>query len=411
MGVGAYITDDTYERGLRHADCRSRTTCTPSRSRGPREDGGFKPEIVAPGRGDLDHADVAGRRPGGRPYALPPGYRCSTAPRWPRRRRPASAALLVSAAKQAGVPAPAGPDPAGADARPRGTSPRRPVPALRPGQRPDRRRRGVGPAEDQHQDGRHHVVGAGQHASSAASSRRRASARASTTARASPPGTSYTRTYTFTRTDGGRRHEDVQPVAGSATTARSASGGVDRAAARAAGEPDRRRCNPTQRRRSTRRSCASTIRARPGIDYQTMNTVIAADAFTARERLASHITRHDRRGSRRSTTSSASRRARRRSRSTSRRRRDRGRGAAIRFLRWHPYGARHRLERGVELLQPAGPGGTCTTGSATSRTVSNPQAVCGRSRSTRGAPPTYRRRAVHPDGVDPRGDASRRTRT
>ena len=67
-------------------------------SRGPREDGGFKPNVVAPGLGGLDRAAVAAsRRTSSRPAtrcrsATP----CSTARRWPRPQTAGAAALLLS---------------------------------------------------------------------------------------------------------------------------------------------------------------------------------------------------------------------------------------------------------------------------------------------------------------------------
>ena len=61
-------------------------------SRGPREDGGFKPNITAPGSAISTDPDVAGRaRRAARPATrCRRATRCSTAPRWPPRRRPAA---------------------------------------------------------------------------------------------------------------------------------------------------------------------------------------------------------------------------------------------------------------------------------------------------------------------------------
>ena len=83
-------------------------------SRGPREDGGFKPSSSR-------RARRSRRRRCGRPAARSrartrcrPATRCSTARRWPSPQAAGAAALLVSAAKQAGRPEAAGADPAGA---------------------------------------------------------------------------------------------------------------------------------------------------------------------------------------------------------------------------------------------------------------------------------------------------------
>ena len=172
-------------------------------------------------------------------YALPPGYSMFNGTSMASPQAAGAAALLVSAAKQTGVqhqPRAAAPGDELVGALPSTRLQR-----LRAGQRPDRRRRGVGPAQDQHQDGRHHVVGAGQHGAVAASSRRPASARASTTARASRPAQPTPATYTFTRTNGRRRDRPPTTCSWVGNDGTFSSAGVDRAAAEHAG----RRCTVT----------------------------------------------------------------------------------------------------------------------------------------------------------------------
>ena len=73
-------------------------------SRGPREDGGFTPNIIAPGLGDHDHPDLAARRRRrrGRLHAAGRLRACSTAPRWPPRRPPARPRCCSRAAQADG---------------------------------------------------------------------------------------------------------------------------------------------------------------------------------------------------------------------------------------------------------------------------------------------------------------------
>ncbi len=70
-------------------------------SNGPREDGGFKPEIVAPGAAisttPVWQAGV------GLPYVLPPGYQLMNGTSMAAPQATGAAALLISAAKQAGA--------------------------------------------------------------------------------------------------------------------------------------------------------------------------------------------------------------------------------------------------------------------------------------------------------------------
>ena len=64
MSVGSYITKDSWQKNY-GSDSAFVDNLHGFSSRGPREDGGFKPSFVAPGVGDLDDAAVAAGRPRG----------------------------------------------------------------------------------------------------------------------------------------------------------------------------------------------------------------------------------------------------------------------------------------------------------------------------------------------------------
>ena len=89
MSVGSYITNETWKSNYGSTTVGNRQdNMHPFSSRGPREDGGFKPKIIAPG--SAVSTVPTWQNPAGPclPYPCDAGTRCSTAPRWPRRRRP-----------------------------------------------------------------------------------------------------------------------------------------------------------------------------------------------------------------------------------------------------------------------------------------------------------------------------------
>ena len=100
MGMGAYLTKDTmlkdYGQVVNHDDNLNLFS-----SRGPREDGGFKPNAVAPGAAvsstPLWQAGV------GLPYALPPGYQLQNGTSMASPQAAGVGALLISAANANGI--------------------------------------------------------------------------------------------------------------------------------------------------------------------------------------------------------------------------------------------------------------------------------------------------------------------
>jgi subtilisin family serine protease len=102
MSVGSSITDATW-RSNYGSSATQADNMHPFSSRGPREDGRFKPQIVAPGSAI---STVPTWQPGGPvcgTYALPAGYAMFNGTSMASPQAAGAATLLVSAAKQTGV--------------------------------------------------------------------------------------------------------------------------------------------------------------------------------------------------------------------------------------------------------------------------------------------------------------------
>ncbi|MGH3071969.1 MAG: S8 family serine peptidase, partial [Gaiellaceae bacterium] len=100
VGVGASITKQTYldDYGIQKSYQDSLLYFS---SRGPREDGGFQPQIVAPGAAV---SSIPMWQPGsGLPYTLPPGYALFNGTSMAAPQSTGAAALMISAAKATNV--------------------------------------------------------------------------------------------------------------------------------------------------------------------------------------------------------------------------------------------------------------------------------------------------------------------
>jgi hypothetical protein len=87
FGVASYKTDYMYE----------------SSGRGPRKDGGFKPDLIAPAAGIFANRGWGPSELFTKAYQLPPGYRANIGTSFSTPMAAGAAALLISAAKQSGI--------------------------------------------------------------------------------------------------------------------------------------------------------------------------------------------------------------------------------------------------------------------------------------------------------------------
>jgi hypothetical protein len=101
MAMGSYISDATW-RSNYGSDSTAVDNLHPFSSRGPREDGGFKPQAVAPGSAISTTPLWQPGGPVGGTYALPPGYSMLNGTSMASPEGAGVGALLVSASKQSG---------------------------------------------------------------------------------------------------------------------------------------------------------------------------------------------------------------------------------------------------------------------------------------------------------------------
>jgi Subtilase family len=370
MGVGAYITSDTYEKNYGTPMPYTHNLHYFS-SRGPREDGGFKPEIVAPGAAISTTPLWQLGGPVGGTYTLPPGYSMLNGTSMAAPQAAGAGALLVSAAKAAGVQ-----------------------------HQPDQIRKAIRStaqyltegdrfqAYDQG-DGLMNVNAAwtmlsgGQGGLDTVDIQSAVPTNTLLSGQLATPGigvgiydregvtagSSYTRTYTFTRTSGpgGNKTYNLSWVGNDGTFTTQPSITLPRNVPTTLNVT----VNPSLGDHSAILNLNDP--STPGIEYQTMNTVIAPHEFTVANNFTVVVTSTIRRGQSKHYFF-------RIPANTPAFKVDMSGGGpaagagAIRFIRWHPWGLGIDSNAASNCYNPVIPGGSCTTGNPLSRTTLGPQA-------------------------------------
>jgi hypothetical protein len=103
MSMGSYASNETWQSNYGSSTVRA-DNIQPYSSRGPREDGGFKPDAIAPGSAISTTPLFQPGGPVAGTYVLPPGYSMFNGTSMASPQAAGAGALLVSAAKQANVP-------------------------------------------------------------------------------------------------------------------------------------------------------------------------------------------------------------------------------------------------------------------------------------------------------------------
>ena len=362
LSVGSSISDDTWRSNYGSDSTRAMGLHGYS-SRGPREDGGFKPEVVAPGSAISTVPTWQPGGPVGGTYELPPGYAMFNGTSMASPQAAGVGALLVSAAKQAGVQV-----------------------------QPAQLRQALTSSAKQIDGYGSYEQGNGLIDTTAAWNLLRAKVTPVDITSSVPvssalsgflatpgvgtgiydregveAGKAYTRTYTFTRTSGG----------GGTKTYRASFVGNDgtfSAPATLALPLGKAVTFPVTITAGV--GVHSAILnlddpATPGIDKQTLNTVVAAEQFTAGNGYS--VTRTGTIGRNQTTSHFFAVPAR-----TPAFKVDMTAGGTtvgagqVRFLRFHPYGVGIEANSTTNCYNPSG--GSAACGSPTSRTVANPQA-------------------------------------
>jgi subtilisin family serine protease len=363
LAVGSYISKETWQKNY-GSDSAYVDNLHGFSSRGPREDGGFKPEIVAPGAAISTTPMWETSSPVAGTYALPAGYSMLQGTSMASPQAAGAGALLVSAAKQAGVQSQP------AQLREALTSSARQLDRygayeqgnglINVGAAWDLLSTNLKPVDIGSNVDVHTIL----------------SGFLATPGRGQgiydregiAVGDTYTRTYTFTRTSGGGGSRTYNlSWTGNDGTYESPSSVV---------LPLN---SPTTLTVSVHPTTAGTHSAilnlddptTAGIEKQTLNTVVAAEAFTAANNYS--ITHSGAIGRNQVTSYFYNVPA-----NTPAFKVDMvGGGSApgagqIRFLRFHPYGVAIDDNSSLSCYTPTS--GSCSTGSPTSRTTSNPQA-------------------------------------
>jgi hypothetical protein len=362
VSVGSYIRRATWQRNY-GSDIAVEESLHGFSSRGPREDGGFKPTIIAPGSAISSVPTWQGGQPVAGTYDLPPGYGMFNGTSMASPQTAGAAAVLVSAALDRGV------QHSPAQLRQAITSSARFVSGLQAYEQGNGlltvdRAWDLLQANIRVTDITSSVpvssvlsgllktpgVGVGIHD--------REGVRA---------GDSYTRDYTFTRTSG-----SDAPITyrvnwvGNDGTFKSPDAITLRK-----GFATKLRVHIEPRTAGIHSAILNLDSPlTTGVEYQTLNTVVAAEDFTAEN---AYTLRH---GGQLGRNQTASFFARVPAGTTALSVDMQGGGAGgagqIRFLRFHPFGLHLEANASTNCYNPPVPGGGCDLGSPTSRTVTNP---------------------------------------